>query len=353
LVDIRNIKEMLDNNIITKEEYDTIVSRLQPPRTVDNYLWNDIVDGYYKWCMNKYTETTSKGYKVCIMKFVRYITKIDDTEQAFATKFKPFTYQSASQFIESMFDDDLNSQTINKMKYALIVLTDYLKSIDIDAPDISNIKVSAKEERVKPVVALKDVEIYNIVSTCDLRSKVAILLCYECALKRYELSKVKISDFNFVNRQLFVYDNDETTIDRVCILSSDTIKLVKEYIAQLYEDIERWNQSRIKKGLEPREDFGYLFQSVKTAVPSYTMLQTTLKKCAKAYYGKSYSGEELNARVGNFTFETIRNSRRVYLLAQGKTVQQVMTLVGDRNYMATYRFVKVVPMLYPELVDVE
>ena len=61
----------------------------------------------------------------------------------------------------------------------------------------------------------------------------------------------------------------------------------------------------------------------------------------------------MKAHVGRFTFETIRNSRRVYLLAQGKTVQQVMTLVGDRNYMATYRFVKVVPMLYPELVGVE
>lgn len=353
MVDIRNIKEMLENNIITKEEYDTIVSRLQPPKTVDNYLWSDIVEGYYNWCIDKYTETTSKGYKVCIMKFVRYITKIDDTDEAFSTKFQPFTYQVASQFIKSMFDEDLNSQTISKIKYALIVLTDYLRTINIDAPNISNIKISTKENRVKPVIALKDVEIYDIVNSCDLRSQVAILLCYECALKRQELSKVRIQDFNFEKRQLFVYDADETTIDRVCILSVSTIQLIKEYISQLYQDIERWNKSRLKKGFELREDLGYLFQSVKTTVPSYTMLQTTLKKCAKKYYSQSYSGDELDVRVGNFTFETIRNSRRVYLLAQGKTVQQVMTLVGDRNYMATYRFVKVVPMLYPEMVGVE
>ena len=351
--DINNIKMLLDNNIITKEEYDTIIKRMQPPKDVNNYLWNDILVGYYKWCTGKYTETTAKGYKVCVLKFIRYTTNIDDTNMALETKFKPFTYQTVSKFIETMFNDELNSQTINKIKYSLIVLTDYLKSLNIDAPDITGIKISTKETKDKTSIAFKEDEIYSVAESCDLRSKVVILLCYECALKRIELTKVKVQDFNFDTRQLFIYSDDNKTIDRVCVLSSKTAAMVKEYIDNLYDDIERWNKSRLSKGLELREDMGYLFQNIKTTVPSYTMIQTTLKKCAKAYYSKIYSEDELKEHVGNFTFENIRNSRRVYLLAHGKTVPQVMTLVGDRNYMGTHKFLKLVPMLYPETVDVK
>lgn len=351
--DINSIKMLLDNNIITKEEYDTILKRMQPPKEVHDYLWSDILDGYYNWCMDKYTETTAKGYKVCIFKFIRYITKVEETTDALAAKFKPFTYQSVSKFIDTMFEDELNSQTINKIKYSLIVLSDYLTSLGIDAPDITNIKITTKNDTNKTSIALREEEIYAVAESCDLRSKVVILLNYECALKRIELTKVKVQDFNFDTRQLFVYSDDEKTIDRVCVLSPKTAEVVKQYIDNLYEDIDRWNKSRLVKGLELREDLGYLFQNVKATIPSYTMIQTTLKKCAKAYYGELYSGDELKEHVSNFTFETIRNSRRVYLLAQGKSVPQVMTLVGDRNYMGTHKFLKLVPMLYPETIDVE
>lgn len=250
-----------------------------------------------------------------------------------------------------MIRDELNSQTINKIKYSLIVMTDYLRSIGIDAPDITNIKISTKGDVNKTTIAFREDEILSLVDSCDLRSKIVVLLCYECALKRIELTRVKVQDINFDTRQLFVYSDDGSTIDRVCVLSYRTIALLREYIDRLYEDIARWNKSRASKGYDAREDEGYIFQSVKTTVPSYTMIQTTLKKIAKAYYSKTYSGKELDEHVGNFTFETIRNSRRVYLLAKGKTVPQVMTLVGDRNYMGTHKFLKLVPMLYPELVD--
>ena len=126
--------------------------------------------------------------------------------------------------------------------------------------------------------------------------------------------------------------------------------MVKEYKRELYTDVDKWNKSRIKKGKEIREDFGYIFQNIKTSTPSYPMLQTLLKNAAKKYYEtQDLDADDFKQKVNSFTFETLRNSRRLYLLAQGNTVQQVMNIIGDKNYMTTYRFQKYVPVIYPEL----
>ena len=52
MIKVKDIKKMLENNTITKDEYDTIISRLQPPKSVDNYTWEDVIDGYYDYFMN-------------------------------------------------------------------------------------------------------------------------------------------------------------------------------------------------------------------------------------------------------------------------------------------------------------
>lgn len=38
---------MLKLNIITKDEYDTIISRLKQPKDICDYIWKDIIDGYF------------------------------------------------------------------------------------------------------------------------------------------------------------------------------------------------------------------------------------------------------------------------------------------------------------------
>ena len=93
----------------------------------------------------------------------------------------------------------------------------------------------------------------------------------------------------------------------------------------------------------------HIFQSVKMVVPSYSLLQVMVKTNAEAYYGSICSdSDEIKEKVKLVTFETIRNSRKVYLLSQGVSTQEVMRLSGDKNYMSTHRFSKLVPLLYPE-----
>lgn len=346
------LKELLNSEIITKDEYDTIARRFHVSNIDYEETWGDVLNNFYEWCIGRYSVTTAKGYRICLYKFVLYLTKETDNKDALDHKFKTYTFRSVNSFINKMQDDGFGSQAISKTKYAIMVLGTYLSTKGIETPDVSKIKVSIKESVNNTTVALLNDEIIEIANVGDLRSKVCVMLCYEGALKRIELSNIKVSDFNFDKNQLFIRGKDDN-IDRVCILSKNTIKAVKEYIDELYSNIERWNHSRTSKGKEPREDFGYIFQSVKMVVPSYSLLQTMIKGNATNYYlKKGFTDDELSQKVSNVTFESIRNSRKVYLLAQGITVNDVMQMCGDKNYMSTYRFVKLIPMLYPESINV-
>lgn len=182
MVDIKNIDEMLKLNIITKDEYDTIISRLKQPKEVHDYTLGDIVDGYYDYCCSKYTVVTAKGYRTCIMKFVMHVTGSNDYGKALNAEFKPFTFRKVNTFMQWLSDDGLSSHTINKIKYALIVLCDYLQSIGIEAPDITGIEVKVDDKPNKIIPLLPQDEIYDIANCVDIRSKLCILLCYECAL---------------------------------------------------------------------------------------------------------------------------------------------------------------------------
>lgn len=348
MVDIKNIDEMLKLNIITKDEYDTIISRLKKPKDVYDYIWKDIIDGYYDYCCDKYTIVTAKGYRTCVMKFIMYLIGVNDYDNALNAEFKTFTFRKVNMFMQWLSDDGLSSHTINKIKYALIVLCDYLRSICIDSPDITGIDVKVDDKSNKIIPLLSQNEIYDIANCVDTRSKLCILLCYECALKRQEVSKVRFDDFDYSKNILKLYD-DNNKFSRACVLNDEIMELVKNHKDTLYADIAKWNKSRIKKGKPVREDYGYIFQNIKTSIPSYPSLQTLLKNAARHYYSrKGYEGNDLKYKVGNFTFETLRNSKRLYLLSNGYTVNQVMNIIGDKNYMSTCRFQKFVPVFYPD-----
>ena len=343
------IKQLLESGTITREEYCTIIKRLEKADSNYEKTWGELLEEFTNWCDERYSAVTSKGYKTCLYKFMLYVTKKDDNSSAFKEKFSTYNFQKVNKFINSMYDNSFSQQAISKTKYSLDVFGEYLRSIGVDAPDTKSIKISVKKEVNNTTVALKHEEIMNIAKFGELRNKVCVLLCYEGALRRIELSNIRVQDFNFENNQLIIYDNDEK-IDRVCILTDYTIEIVKMYIKELYENIKGWNRARQKSNRPIREDYGYIFQNVKMVKPSYSMLQVMLKNSSKEYYESiGYVDKELSEKLKLVTFESIRNSRKVYLLHNGYSVQEVMRMCGDKNYMSTYRFTKLVDLLYPAL----
>lgn len=352
LNNLNKLNELLSDGIITKDEYDLISKRLAKSKSNYNKTWNDILDGFYQWCLSKYSITTAKGYKTCLYKFISYLTKSDRNDEWHDKKFELYSFIKVNNYINKLYSNNFSHQSINKQKYAIAVLGRYLNELGINAPNIDKIKISIREEVNNTTIALRDDEVNKIIDIGDLRSKVCLSLAYEGVLKRIELCNVKVNDFNFSKQQLCIYKNDK--LERVCTLSKKTINAVKNYIDELYIDIENWNKNRILKGREPRQDFGYIFQNVKTTIPSYSLLQTMIKENTSNYYKSlGLTDEEVKTKSKSVTFETLRNSRKVYLLSKGIPTTDVMNICGEKNYMGTYRFVKLVPMLYPEKMKCE
>lgn len=349
---IESLKQLLLDNVITKEEYDSLSRRVLEEG--DNYRqnWKEMLDGFTAWGTSQYAKVTIKGYRTCLYKLMLYLTKASTNDEAFQMEFQMYTFRNVNSFLKKLEEENYSAQGLNKVKYSIVVFGKYLETLGIEVPDITTIKTSVRKYVNQSATALKHEEIMDIVESTDLRSKVCILLSYEACLRRIELVNLKVQDFNMNNKQVYIYDKDGK-IDRVCILTDSTIDIIKRYINELYENIDNWNKSRVSKGRAPRDDFGYLFQSVKMVAPSYSLLQAMLKSSATNYYKSIYDDIEIvKSKVANFTFENIRNSRRVYLLSKGQSVTEVMQVSGDKNYMSTYRFVKMVPELYPESIKV-
>lgn len=345
---VEDIEKLLENNLITKDEYSTLLKRISISNASYEFTWEDMLNDFYSWCSERYTVSTAKGYKTCLYKFMLYLTKEDTNEAAMSKKFEMYSFQKVNNFINKMYADNFKNQSISKTKYAIIVFGEYLRSLNISTPDVKDIKISIKKEVNNTTIALSHDEVISIAEHGELRNKICLLLCYEGALKRSELCHIKVQDFNLNNNQLVIYD-DNGNVVRVCSLTKTTVKFVKIYIDELYDNIKSWNSSREARGREPREDFGYIFQSVKMVKPSYSLLQTMVKNNAKAYYESlGYKGEELLNKIQQVTFESIRNSRKVLLLANGYSVADVMKLCGEKNYMGTHRFEALVPLLYPK-----
>lgn len=346
---IESVNKLLESGVITKDEYDIIIGRLKQNRHETKLTWKEVINGFYEWALGNYSLITAKGYRTCLYKFMLHLTKKDNNKDAYKEVFETYSFTDVNNLINKMITDNFSKQSINKTKYAIIVFGNYISTLGLEAPDISSIKISITGETHNVKTVLHKDEVLKIAKMGELRNKVCVLLCYEGCLKRMELCEIKVQDFDFDKKQLVIYKDNK--LERVCVLSDYTISTVKTYIDELYNNIKSWNDARIKNGRPVREDFGYIFQSIKMVKPSYSILQVMLKSNVLAYYkSMGQSATEANESSKNITFETIRNSRKVYLLSKGYSVNEVMQMCGDNNYMSTHRFSKFVGLLYPERV---
>ena len=343
-----SLKEMLENNIITPYEYEELLKRFLKSSKDYRKTWEDMIDDFEEYCKSEgYSNFTVKGYRTALYKFMRFITNCETNEEAYVKNFKTFDFADVNAFFDKMVESKYSKQAIHSQKHALVIFSNFLKSIGIESPDISELKIIGSLDNYKTSGnILSNSTINSMIESCELKGKVLLSLCYDGCIKRNDLTTLRFKDINLDTKQLILYkENGE--IDRVCTLRQETVDYVKEYGVELYRKVEEWNANRISKGREPREDYGYIFQTVKSATPSYAILQTILKNSAKKYFlMQSDSVDGIDEKVATVTFESIRNSKKVYLLSQGYSVYDVMSYTGDTNYMSVYRMKKFVPIIY-------
>jgi len=349
-VNLGELEKLYKMNLISKEDFEKIKERYVALRANEggDLLYNDLIESFTISISDRILKPTVAAYKRRVTDFAKHFNKLQESDSLDDVVFEPFNLYDIENYFDYLAEHNESVSFMNNTKSAINSFSEYLSSIGIDSPDIRMVKIDNTKYRKRLRFAYTKDEVYNIADSGDLRQNVIVRLCFEGGLKRNQLINIKSNDFNFNTNQLFIYDEDTGILDRAFTLTDKTVDLVKEYLNELYENIEKWNNSRIVRGREPREDYGYIFQNIKVAKPGYPVINTALKKAAEKYYKKlGITGEELEEKISDFTTESIKSSLRVYLFSKGLSTNEVMSLLGEKNYAFCNKSKKLVQVLYP------
>ena len=349
--EIKGIELLFEQGIITQSEYEGIRERIitKSVESKDDLLFEDIFKSYMSHLEKTVIKQTQAAYRGKIINFELYMHDVQTEELLFNEKFEKFNLQNAKDYFNFMQENNESLSYLNNTKSAIKNYCDYLNTIGINAPDLSSIKVDNRYYNVRIRHAYHIDEIYKIASFGNLRDNVLIRLAFEGGLKREQIKNIKVQDFDFDKNNMMVYDAETGVLSRVANLTNETAKLTKVYINELYENIAKWNLGRIERKREVREDFGFIFQNIKTATPQYSVIQTTLKKVSTKYFKSlGFDGQELAERVSDFTTESIKNSKRVYLFHKGLSTSAIMAELDDKNYALCNKSRRLVPLIYSE-----
>ncbi len=346
-----SVEALYEQGIITKKEFDNIKERtiIKEIKDKSDVLFYDMLDSYVSYVSEKLSEPTIAAYRHKIIQFAQYMYDVDDESELLDKKFENFDLGTVKLFFKHLSDNNESLSYMNNIKSALNNFSEYLNFVGIIAPNIGQIKIDNTYYNQRVRYAYHIDEIYKMANSGTLRENVLIRLIFEGGLKRSQVIHIKHQDFNFERRQLVLHDQKTNLLDRVVLLEPETVSLVRRYIRELYSDIQLWNESRASRGRKLREDYGYIFQNIETATPQYPVVQNSLKKVAEKYFKeKGFDGKELEERVSEFTTESVKNSRRVYLFSQGLSTAEVMIKLDDKNFALCNKSKKLVPLLYPE-----
>lgn len=351
-INFNEIEILLDKGLITKEEFSKIKERMveKSIETKSDIRFNDILESYLVNISKYVSMPTVSAYKNRVMDFSKFYYNVEDESQLHGKNFQPFDLNTVKLYFEHLLETNQSLSYMNNSKAAINNFSEYLNSIGINSPNLSKIKVDNSFYKKRVRFAYTEEEIYKIAdSSTDIRGNVMIRLAYEGGLKREQIAKIRRQDFVFDKKQMLVYDDKTKLLDRTIILSNKTVKLTMEYIKELYSDIEKWNASRKDRNRPIRDDFGYIFQNIKSVTPSWAVVYNTIVNVAENYFSSlGFVGDELQEKISDFGTETIKNSRRVYLFSEGLSTQEVMVMMGDSNYALCNKSRKLVPLLYPE-----
>lgn len=363
--DADTVKKLIDLGLLDENEFKEKV--LENTDNVDiliPYLYDD-----YMKEIEGFSYGTKNTYKYAIHSFFNFVYKKDNINDVFdlykENNAKQITYQDVENWIKDL-SDSVTQSTKRIYKTALQQLFNYVNAKYYDYfPNIESLKIPMESKNIEEV-ALREEEIIGIInSTSRKQDELLITLLYRFGLKRIELRNLKEKAIDFEKTYLKIYNNDGE-IDRIAELTPDLIVLINEFLTEKTDLINETNETRKRRSdrtgepYDPIQRSEYLFQTyrhVNDERINPATINTILSKAVKEYYlnelAKEFNNEnELNKAVNEkekkITTETIRDSRRVKLLADGIPEAKVMAIMGDTNITVTRRYIKIAQFLYPE-----
>lgn len=364
-LDAETIKKLIELGIIDEKELEEkLKTQTDNIDLIIPYLYKD-----YMLEIKKFGYGTRNTYRYAINSFFSFLYKEDDIKNVFdlygKNKAKQITQKDIEDWIE--FLDDKVTQTTKRIyKTALSQFFNYVNNKHYGYfPNIDSIKITVEDKNILDM-AITEEEVLGIARSTDKKQdELLITMIYQLGLKRVEVRNIKESDIDIENGYINIC-KENGDLDRKGELTSELSKLIKDFLIEKTDTINETNDTRKRRSYRTGEAYSpierskYLFQTYKHANDERinpATINRILSKAVIEYYTNKYASlhkdkaelkKVVEEKEKTITTETLRNSRRVKLLADGVPESKVMAIMGDTNVTFTRRYIKVAQVLYPE-----
>ncbi len=314
----------------------------------DCKTWNEYIKEFSENTDVK--ETTIGGYIRGIKDFTKYHYNVSSFDEVMNKPFEMFTREDFEKARECMIEDDVSASKINSSHSALTKFGEYLQRYGYESPNLQGLRYSKVEVEEKEDQYFHITEIYDIANSAESSlDNACIRMCFEGALERRFLCKIKETDFDFKKKMLRVYNYDTKSIERYCYFSDETIDIILKAFSEMHKLMDRINENKLKANQEITRIQPFLFQTDSVIEPEYSSVNRSIKRTAEKYCDKlGIQNEERRNMMGRITASNIISSRRIYLFSLCSDVYKVMAETGGTNYKTVSRYKKYALMYYPE-----
>ncbi|MGE6227601.1 tyrosine-type recombinase/integrase [Paenibacillus chitinolyticus] len=373
-LDRGTLVELLNQGVITQEVFDKLENQhdetLEPVANKTSSPVREVVNFFESYLKDEdYSHHTAEAYSTIVKKLLEYIYDVDSYNDIKEdVVLVPIRRIDIENWFKKLASSGYTYISIRRFKYTMKNFFEFVskKYPDSQVPNIEDVPVPVIAERPDGTadedVLIKD-EIVAIADyAANIRNKAIIMFMFETSMRRQELIDCKLDYIDFDNRWVNIYDTNGN-LDRIGYFSEETLRLLKEYLANWEQEVNEVNQKRLRKSQESGKPYtpvpsnGHLFQTIRSPQISYSTIFKAIKDASYEYFinrfvEEGHPPEEAKRlaeeKSNKINTETLRHSRRAHLFSEGKTLDQVQAIMGDENRHVCRRYLKVAQRLYPE-----
>lgn len=365
-LDKETLKLLLDKGVITQAVHEKLLNDQYEKEGVLNLTsqsMKDVVKNFELYLKDEYSQNTAEGYSINVRNFIEFINETPNNKEE--TELIKISRNDIDRWFLRLASNGYTFSSIRRFKHSIKKFFEYI-SVEFpnyDTPSIDDIVLPSISEGYAEVDALEHDEVINIADhAANVRNKAMIQFMYETGMRRQELIDLKQDDVDFDKRHVKIYDA-QGNLDRVGQFSTNTLILLKEYLADWEHEIKEVNEVRLQRSREsnkpyqPIHNSKYLFQTIRSPQVSYSTIFKAIKDASFEYFLNTLVEEGLpeeeakivaEERSAKINTETLRHSRRAFLFSEGKTIEQVQAIMGDENRHVCRRYLKIAQRIYPE-----
>lgn len=343
--------KLVQDGILSITEYETINKRKQIATQSNGLNVIKVMNEFKQSLQKEMQKNTVSSYYLDTKGFTEYVMGTPNMKALDIKAVYPaFTGILVQQYFNHLAVAGYEGSSIRRAKHSIAKFFEFIQNkYKVKCPNIESIDV-IKENLDTDISALIDNEVRAIAkSAVSTRDMCIILFMYEVGLRRQELIECEKQHIDFNNCTVKIFNGDK--LDRIGSFSKETGKLLQAYLKDFKDEVAETNRKRkLKGGVYTHIEISqYLFQSLRSPMLSYATVFKAIKDASLEYYlNKGMDKVDATSHSEKINTETLRQSRLVFWLASGKTIEQVQAIMGVDNYWRVKRFLKVAQQLYPK-----